>query len=266
MWLVALALGLAVALWRGRSPADRLRAWRADRPRERGRPSHSMIIALAVAAAGAAIALGVSPVDVGAGAAAVTTTVSVRRARRHAQTAALRAAAVVELTFALAGELRAGRTPAESLAAVAAVAGPLAEPVSEAHRVAAGGGSAAEVLARSAALAGADRLRSVASAWRVTETAGGRVAPVLERLGEAMDADLRLRQELEASLAGPRATMLLLAVLPAFGVLLGQAMGANPLRLLLHQPVGWGLLAVAAGLDGFGIWLLRRITASATRC
>jgi len=174
--------------------------------------------------------------------------------------------AVVEIAFGLAGELRAGRTPAESLAAVAAVAGPLAEPISQAHRAAASGGSAADVLARAAALAGAGRLRPVASAWRVVETAGGRVAPVLERVAEAMDADLQLRRELAAALAGPRATMVLLAALPAVGMLLGQAMGAHPLHLLLYRPVGWGLLTVAAGLDAVGVFLLRRITANAARC
>jgi tight adherence protein B len=60
--------------------------------------------------------------------------------------------------------------------------------------------------------------------------------------------------------------MTLLAGLPVFGVLLGQAMGARPLHLLLDKPIGWGLLSAAAVLDAAGIWLTGLITRFATRC
>ena len=72
-----------------------------------------------------------------------------------------------------------------------------------------------------------------------------------------MDAERHARTALSAAMAGSRATMFLLAALPAFGLALGQAMGAHPLDLLLHSPLGWGLLTVAAVLDTVGVlWTL----------
>jgi tight adherence protein B len=173
---------------------------------------------------------------------------------------------VIEITFALAAELRAGRTPAEALAAAAPVAGPLSVSLQAARAAVLAGASAATELGRAAAMPGAERIRYVAAAWQVTETAGGRIAQVLERLGDAMDGDDQLRRELDAALAGPRATVVLLAALPGFGVGLGQLMGARPVEVLTHRPVGWGLLGIAAGLDALGVWVIRRLTAAAARC
>jgi tight adherence protein B len=122
------------------------------------------------------------------------------------------------------------------------------------------GGSAASELDAAGRLPGAERLVSVAAAWRVTETAGGRVALVLERLGEAMDRDDELQREMAAALAAPKATVVLLAGLPVFGLFLGQAMGANVLHLLLYRPLGWALLLGAVVLDVLGIVATRRIS------
>jgi tight adherence protein B len=88
---------------------------------------------------------------------------------------------------------------------------------------------------------------------------------VLDRLAEALDGELELRQELDSALAGPRATVVLLAGLPVMGLALGQAVGARPLHLLLYRPLGWGLLAGAAVLDAAGVVVMTRITRWATR-
>jgi tight adherence protein B len=122
------------------------------------------------------------------------------------------------------------------------------------------GGSAAVELDIASRLPGADRLRAVAAAWRVTESAGGRVALVLERLGEAMDRDDQVRREMAAALAAPRATMTLLAGLPVVGLVLGQAIGAHPFHLLLYRPLGWALLIGAAVLDALGVLVTQRIS------
>jgi tight adherence protein B len=192
----------------------------------------------------------------------------VQLVRRHRAAAARRAAceaAVVEVTFALAGELRAGRTSKEALAAAARAAGPLAAAIHAAAAAVDVGGSAAAELSTAARVPGAERLGSVAAAWAVTESAGGRVALVLERLGEAMDRDQELRHEMQAALAAPRATMVMLACLPVFGLGLGQTIGAHPFQLLLHRPIGWALLAGAAVLDGIGVAVSRFITRWALR-
>jgi tight adherence protein B len=190
------------------------------------------------------------------------------RARRRWLAATVReqrATATVEVTFALAGELRAGRTPAQALASVAAVAGPLRATFEAAYASVAVGGDAAAEIAQAAACPGAERLRYVAAAWAVAESAGGRVAVVLEGLSEAMDDDDELHRELDAAMAGPRATMVMLGGLPLLGLLLGQSVGAQPLHLLLHRPLGWALLTAAVVLDGIGVAVTRAIARSALR-
>jgi tight adherence protein B len=188
------------------------------------------------------------------------TVVMVRRSRAARRLRVAREADVIELTFALAAELRAGRTAKEALGAAAGTLGPLAPVLVAAAGALDVGGSAATELDVAACLPGAERLRSVAAAWRVTEEAGGRVALVLERMGEAMDRDDEIRRELDAALAAPRATMMLLAGLPALGLGLGEAIGADPVHLLVYRPVGWALLTGALVLDGLGILVSRRIT------
>jgi tight adherence protein B len=106
----------------------------------------------------------------------------------------------------------------------------------------------------------------VAAAWRVTEAAGGRVALVLDRLGEAMDRDDELRREMESLMAAPKATMMLLAGLPLVGIGLGELIGAHPVHLLIYRPIGWGLLAGAIVLDAIGVLVTRQITKWALRC
>jgi tight adherence protein B len=265
-WLAALSIAAAIALSGRRRPGARLADWRRE-------PDNRDLVArvqgvgwLLAAVAGSALVAARVPVLL----LVVVGVAGLLGWRLRIQWSASRARercsmATVEVTFALAGELRAGRTPAQALAAVAGVAGPLRPALEAAQAAVAVGADAAGELARAADLPGAERLRYVGAAWAVAESAGGRVAVVLERLSEAMDSDDELRQELDAAMAGPRATMVLLSGLPVLGLALGQAVGAHPLRLLLHRPIGWGLLAAAAALDGLGVMVTRAIARSALR-
>jgi tight adherence protein B len=188
-----------------------------------------------------------------------------RRQRASSREQAARAAATIEVTFGLADELRAGRTPDQALAALAAVSGPLQDALRAVASAAAVGADPVVELARTARLPGAERLGSVAAAWSVARAAGGRVAAVLERLGRAMDDDADLRRELDAAMAGPRATMVLLALLPVLGLALAESVGAHPVALLLHRPVGWALVAGATALDLTGVFVTRAIAHAALR-
>lgn len=164
-----------------------------------------------------------------------------------------REAAVVEVVHALAAELRAGHPPGRALEAVAAAEGPLGAPLRQAAVAVRSGGSPGAELREVATLPGCAALRLVAAAWDVTESSGAATADVLERLGEGLDAEHDARQAMAAALAGPRATVWLLAVLPVVGVALGESIGAHPLRLLLHTGLGSLLLAGAVVLDGCGV-------------
>jgi tight adherence protein B len=268
LWLAALAVALLVFAVRPRHAAQRLATWpafgglaattrRSIRPRE---------FAIAIATGSALVALGLPlPIAMGGGLLPLGWA-RLQNLRERGQTRQARESAVVEATFALAGELRAGRTPSEALRAASATAGPLADVLHAAAESVAVGGSAAAELDAAGRLEGAARLHAVAAAWRVTESAGGRVALVLERLGEAMDRDDALRRDLEAAMAAPKATMMLLAGLPLFGLGLGEAIGAHPLHLLLYRPLGWGLLTGAVLLDAIGIVVSHQITKWAIEC
>jgi tight adherence protein B len=222
---------------------------------------------LGALAIGTAVAAGLVPLGLAlAVAAAAVVAGRVRASRRAAVRREVAAQATVEVAVGLAAELRAGRTAAQALAAVATWSGPLEAPLSAAAATTAAGGSAAAGLLIAATVPGAGPLRQVAAAWRVTEATGGRLAGVLDRLAEALDGELELGQELESALAGPRATVVLLAGLPLLGLVLGQSVGAHPLQLLLYRPLGWGLLSCAALLDAAGVFVMVRITRWATRC
>jgi tight adherence protein B len=171
--------------------------------------------------------------------------------------------AVAELAFALAAELRAGAPPGAALEHAAAAVGPLAAAVAAAGRAVARGAPLSSELGMVADAYRSERLRGLAAAWSAAAEAGGRSAGVLERLGAGYDAHDEASQELAALVAGPRATMALLAGLPAAGLALGQSIGARPVHLLLHRPLGWALLGSAAVLDGAGLAWARRITARA---
>jgi tight adherence protein B len=170
-----------------------------------------------------------------------------------------RASACVELVFALAAELRAGRPPAEALRAAGRCVAPLSTEIEQAAAEVLAAGDAAGVLERLARVPGCGALRAVAAAWSVTERAGGPVADVLDRLGESLDATADVERTMQAALAGPRSTVVLLAFLPLLGIALGQSIGANPLTLLLHRPVGWALSGVAMLLELAGVMWTRTI-------
>jgi tight adherence protein B len=264
-WIAGLALAVAIGLPRPRAPGRRLAtlAHTAAGDSDPAIAVAAMVTALALGGVLAAARLPLMAVGVLIGSTCVAS--HVRRSKRAARAGVEGAAATVEVTVALAGELRAGRTPAQALAAVALVAGPLRPALEAAGLAVSVGADPAGEIARAASLPGAERLRYVAAAWSVAESAGGRVAVVLERLSEAMDGDDELRRELDSAMSGPRATMVLLAALPLLGLALGQSVGADPLQLLVHRPLGWGLLVAAAALDGLGVAITQLIARAALR-
>jgi len=106
--------------------------------------------------------------------------------------------------------------------------------------------------------AAAEATRRVAAAVVVSERLGAPLADLLDRV----DADLRashlLRKLIAAQTAGSQATTLLLAALPLAGLALGSAMGADPLRQLLHTPLGAACSITALALQTAGLlWVSR---------
>ncbi|UGY95116.1 type II secretion system F family protein [Streptomyces gobiensis] len=182
-----------------------------------------------------------------------------RRERRRA--AERREGAVIELCAGVAAELRAGQQPERAL--LASGAGGLGQAGSAVLAAARFGGDVPGALRRAAREPGAGGLAGVAACWQVAVDGGAGLADGLDRVADALRAEREQREELRAQLAGPRSTALVLALLPLFGLLLGTAMGAEPLRVLLHSPVGWGVLAAAGLLEWAGLaWVAQIVRAA----
>ncbi|MFE7117438.1 type II secretion system F family protein [Streptomyces sp. NPDC057654] len=183
------------------------------------------------------------------------------RSRRLGRERERREAAVIEICAALAGELRAGRQPGEVLAGLAPPdLGPSWPEVAAAARF---GGDVPGALRTVGRQPGAEGLNGVAACWRVAVDGGAGLADGLDRVAGALRAERDQREELYAQLAGTRSTAVMLALLPAFGLLMGSALGASPLRVLLHTPAGLGALAVGGLLECAGLLWTARIVRQA---
>ncbi|MFE9771438.1 type II secretion system F family protein [Streptomyces sp. NPDC005931] len=243
----------------GSGPPDRpplMPAW--DRIRGRLRPEWWS------AAVGAVLALlGSSVLPVVAGAAGVPLLRRVRVAARERRACEGRGDAVIALCAALAGEVRAGRQPGEALLPAARDSGGLGDAHAAVLAAARFGGDVPGALEAAARQPGAEGLRGLAVCWRVAVDQGAGLAAGLDRLEGALRAERDQRADLRAQLAGARATALMLAGLPVLGLGLGTALGADPLRILLHTPSGLGCLAAGGVLEGLGLWWVIRIVRGA---
>ncbi|MFI0978386.1 type II secretion system F family protein [Streptomyces sp. NPDC021093] len=222
--------------------------------RERVRPEW-----LCVPAAGVVAALGESMVPLVLGAVAVPLVGRRLRATESERARGRRTDEVIALCGAVSGELRAGSQPGQALCAAVADTGVLGDAAAEVLAAARFGGDVPEALYRAAREPGADGLVGVAVCWQVSVGSGAGLASGLDRLEAALRAERDRREQLRARLAGAWSTVALLAVLPVVGVLIGSAMGADPLRVLLHTPLGLGCLVAGGLLEAGGLLWARRI-------
>ncbi|AWH91261.1 type II secretion system F family protein [Dietzia lutea] len=113
---------------------------------------------------------------------------------------------------------------------------------------------------------GGDRVPGeLAGAWLLATRHGVELADVVDGLR----ADVASRREravrVHATLAGPRATAVILTALPGLGVLLGAGFGADPLGVLLGGTLGGALCLAGAVLLAAGLLWTDRIAGGAGR-
>ncbi|WKD37292.1 type II secretion system F family protein [Streptomyces xanthophaeus] len=221
-------------------------------------------------AAGLVVAvLGGSVIPLLAGAAAVPLVRRWLRVRARERARAARAAEVVALCGAVAGELRAGAQPGQALTAAMrrTAVGPGGPGAAETGVLAAAafGGDVPGALRQAAREPGAEGLAGMAACWRVSVDGGAGLAAGLDRLEGALRAERDRQESLRAQLAGARSTVLVLALLPLVGLLIGTGLGADPLRVLLHTPMGWGCLLAGGVLETLGLLWCRRIVRAGER-
>ncbi|KQX09322.1 hypothetical protein ASC82_25665 [Streptomyces sp. Root431] len=220
---------------------------------------------LCLPVAGVVALLGGSPLPLLAGAAAVPLVARRLKAAERRKEREARAGRVVALCGAISGELRAGWQPAQALAYAARQTGALGDEEAVVLAAARFGGDVPEALRRAAGQDGADGLAGLAACWQVAVDGGAGLAAGLDRLEAALRDHHEQRDRLRAELAGAWATVTVLAVLPAAGLALGAALGADPLRVLLHTPAGLGCLVVGGALEAAGLWWAARIVRGGER-
>jgi len=107
--------------------------------------------------------------------------------------------------------------------------------------------------------------RLMTSVWRLAERTGAPAADLVERIEADARATDRAAASASAQAAGAQATAVLLAGLPVGGVALGYAIGADPVGVLLHTPLGGACAIGAVVLQGAGVIWSERLVAGASQ-
>ena len=175
---------------------------------------------------------------------------------------------IAELVEVLVPPLRSGASTAKAVelaAHVLASSAGLGGLTAELSQLARAGEPLAEVWGRAARRSGSDDLRMLARAWALSEETGVPLAAGLATVAR----NLRVRQSamraLAAATAGARASMVLLALLPATGPAIGMLFGLTPMDLYGRSPVSGVSLLAGAALGVTGLMWSRAILRRAVR-
>ncbi|SNT57320.1 tight adherence protein B [Asanoa hainanensis] len=101
--------------------------------------------------------------------------------------------------------------------------------------------------------------RLARSAVTLAERTGAPLADLVDRIEADARAGDRARDAAAAQAAGAQATALLLAALPLGGLLLGYAIGSDPIAVLLHTPLGALCALGAVALQILGLAWSQRL-------
>lgn len=190
-----------------------------------------------------------------------------RRMRRRAWLAAAAQGELGDAMALMAAPVRVGVAPVSALgSAVRAMpsGGPLQPLFEDLVGAAAHGESVAAVwLSHADETADAD-LRFIGQAWWLSEVTGAPLAGALHTAEHVLRSRERSRQRLASAVAGPRASMAVLALLPLCGPLVGLAFGVTPRALYLSSPAARASPGVGVFIGLLAWWWSRRIITGAT--
>lgn len=252
----ALALALAVLLAPA-GPHWRARALLTSAPRRLRVPG------TVYAAAGcAALSAVLNPTAATACILLAATVVMRRRAARRRRVRTETAASLQGALDVLVGELRVGAHPVAAVSAAAQesderTAGPLG---AVAARALLGADVAAGLRAEGRRSMLPGHWERLAVCWHLAQTHGLAIAALMQAAQRDIAERERFCGRVDAGMAGARATATILAGLPALGILLGHAIGAQPLRFLLSGGAGGWLLVVGTAFVCCGLLWSDRIT------
>ncbi|HEV7195646.1 MAG TPA: type II secretion system F family protein [Pedococcus sp.] len=162
-------------------------------------------------------------------------------------------AELADLLALMSAPIRIGVPPATAVRVAiesAPGAGPLRRVYDDLVRNVEAGESLSDVWLLHADALGSGDLRLVGQAWRLTELTGAPLAGALIAAEEVLRGRERSRLSLAAAVAGPRASMAVLALLPLCGPFVGVAFGIGPRELYFSSAAATASLAmgVATGL------------------
>lgn len=162
----------------------------------------------------------------------------------------------------LVGELRIGAHPVAAIGVAAREAdGRISRSLqSVAARALLGADVAAGLRAEAARSSSPRHWERLAVCWQLAQTHGLAIATLMQAAQRDIVERERFHGRVEAGMAGARATAAILAGLPLLGVLMGESIGADPLRFLLSGGAGGWLLIVGSGLICCGLLWSDRIT------
>ncbi|MCT1801745.1 type II secretion system F family protein [Kocuria carniphila] len=85
----------------------------------------------------------------------------------------------------------------------------------------------------------------LAACWEISERSGASLSKTLNGLADSVESQIDAQAARDSALAGPRATVRVLAWLPVLALGLGMLMGTDPITTLITTP--WGRIALIAG-------------------
>ncbi|MEO7447105.1 MAG: hypothetical protein ABI336_02425, partial [Humibacillus sp.] len=116
----------------------------------------------------------------------------------------------------------------------------------------------ADVWAEWARLTRSADIAFVASAWSLSEHHGAPLAVAVDRAAAGLRESQARRRRVAVAVAGPRATVIVLTVLPLTGPAFGLACGIDPVTLYLGSPVATAALITGLALIAVGrLWCSR---------
>ncbi len=144
----------------------------------------------------------------------------------------------------------------------AAAAGARGEPVADVLRA---GASSVPPIGTTARSGDDGGLATLAATVAVHERTGAPVAELLDRAAAGLRADSDAALARRSALAAPLATARVLVALPPLGLLLGLAVGGDPVRVLVTEPVGRGCAVVGTVCAVTAWWWSRALVRRAVR-
>ena len=199
----------------------------------------------------------------------IGTVVVRRRAGRDCRTAATAATGLSDALGILVAELRSGAHPGDAITAAAETQGDrspnvgtdVVRALSAVAAAARLGGDVPAVLRSVGPTPVRAWLGRLADSWLLADRYGIPLADLLDAVRSDTEHRVRFAAEVQARLAGPRATAAVLAGLPLLGLALGQAVGAAPLRVLCQTVVGQVLLVIGTAATCIGVlWSARLVS------